>query len=139
VVAVDQDGRPALVANSLGKGKTLLCAYPLESYLAHLPSAFDKEENTYRIYRAFCEWAGVRPRFRTNQPSVEAMSLDAPDHGYVVVVNHSAKSRQVTVTAAVPLKSLQRVRPEGGQPISLHGSQWELDLEPYGAAVFEWR
>jgi len=28
----DQDGRPALVANKLGNGKTLLCAYPLEVY-----------------------------------------------------------------------------------------------------------
>jgi endo-1,4-beta-mannosidase len=139
VVAVDQDGRPALVAHRLGKGKTLLCAYPLESYLAHLPSAFDKEENTHRIYKAFCEWAGVRARFRTNQPSVEAMSLNAPDHGYVVVVNHSAKPRQLTVTAAVPLKSLQRVTANGEQPVSLHASQWELNLQPYGAAVFEWR
>ena len=31
VVAVDQDGRPALVANKLGSGKTLLSAYPIEN------------------------------------------------------------------------------------------------------------
>jgi hypothetical protein len=28
VIAVDQDGRPALVANTLDKSKTLLCAHP---------------------------------------------------------------------------------------------------------------
>ena len=139
VIAVDQNDRPALVANRLGKGKTLLCAYPLESYLGNLPAAFDKEENTYRVYQALRDWAGVQPRLRTSQPSVEAVSLDARDHGYVVVVNHSAKPQQATVTSALPSKSIQRITSDGEQPVSLHGSQWDLDLQPYGAAVFEWR
>jgi len=139
VIAVDQDGRPALVANRLGKGATLLCAYPLETYLASLPAAFDKEENTYRIYRALGEWAGVKLRFRSDQFSVEAVSLDAPDHGYLVVVNHSGKSRQATMTSALPLKSLQRLTPNGEQPVSLQGTRWKLDLQPYEAAVFEWK
>jgi hypothetical protein len=139
VIAVDQDGRPALIANRLGKGATLLCAYPLESYLANLPAAFDKEENAYRIYQAFADWGGVKPRFRTDQFSVEAVSLDAPDHGYIIVVNHSANSRQVTVTSAMPLKSIQRMTTNGDEPVSLQGSRWQLDLPPYGAAVFVWR
>ena len=139
VIAVDQDGRPALVANSLGKGRTLLCAYPLESYLAHAPSAFEEEENTYRIYQAFREAAGIKPRFHSDRPSVEVVSLDAKDHGYVVVVNHSAKPQRVTVTSASSLKSIQRATPNGEQPVSLHGSQWDLDLQPYGAAVLGWR
>jgi len=139
VIAVDQEGRPALIANRLGKGATLLCAYPLESYLSDRPAAFDKAENTYRIYQAFRDWAGIRARFRSNQPSVEATSLDAPDHGYVVVVNHSADPRQVTMTSTLPLKSIQRVGTEGEQPVSLHGSGWDLNLQPYSAAVFAWR
>jgi transposase len=139
VIAVDQAGRPALIANTLGKGKTLLCAYPLESYLAGVPSVFDQEENTHRIYQAFRDWAGVKPRFCTSQPSVEAVSLNAQDHGYVVVVNHSAMPQRVTVTSALSLKSIQRVTPNGEQPVSLHGSQWDLDLQPYGAAVLEWK
>ena len=139
VIALDQDGRPALIANRVGKGATLLCAYPLESYLANLPAAFDKEETTYRIYQAFRDWAGVKPRFRTDQFSVEAVSLDAPDHGYVVVVNHSAKPRQVTVTSALPLKSIQRMTTDGEQPVLLQGSRWKMDLQPYAAAVLAWR
>jgi hypothetical protein len=85
------------------------------------------------------DWAGVKPRFRSDQFSVEAVSLEAPDHGYVVVVNHSGKSRQATVTSALPLKSLQRVTAKGEQPVSLQGSRWGLDLPPYGAAVFAWK
>ena len=139
VIAVDQAGRPALIANTLGKGKTLLCAYPVESYLAGVPSVFDQGENTHRIYQAFRDWAGLRPRFQSDRPSVEAVSLDAKDHGYVVIVNHSANSQQATVSSTFTLRSVQQVTPKGGQPIALHGSKWELDLEPYAAAVFDWR
>jgi len=138
-IAVDQDGRPALVANRLGKGAALLCAYPLESYLANLPAAFDQDKQSFRIYQAFRDWAGIKPRFRTNQSSVEVVSLDAQDHGYVIVVNHHGKSEHVSVNSAEPLKSIRRLTPEGEQPVSVHGSQWELDLQPYGAAVFAWR
>ncbi len=139
VIAVDQDGRPALVANRLGKGKTLLCAYPVESYLASLPAAFEKAENTWRVYQAFREWAGVSPRFWTNQPSAEAVSLDAQDHGYVVVVNHSSKPQPVVVNSTLHLKSIRRIMPDGERPISLNGPQWHLDLQPYDAAVFGWK
>jgi beta-glucosidase len=139
VIAVDQEGRPALIANSLGKGKTLVCAYPLESYLASVPSVFEKTENTYRIYQAFRDWAGVKPRFHTDQPSVEAVSLNAQKRGYVVIVNHSSRLQRVTVDSSFSLKSVQEVTPSGERPISLHGSQWDLDLQPYEAAVLHWR
>jgi hypothetical protein len=138
-IAVDQDGRPALVANRLGKGATLLCAYPLETYLANVPAAFDKEENSYRVYQAFRDWAGIKSRFRSDQPSVEAVSLDARDHGYVIVVNHRGKSEHVSVISAEPLKSIWRLTPDGEQPVSFQGSQWEVDLQPYDAAVFGWK
>jgi hypothetical protein len=75
VVAVDQDGRPALVANKIGSDHTLLSAYPIESYLANSPAVFDRPESSYRIYQAFREWSGVTPRFFTDQPSVEALSF----------------------------------------------------------------
>ena len=138
VIAVDQDSRPALVTNRLGKGRTLLCAYPLEAYLASLPSAFDKAENTCRIYQAFRDWAGVQARFVSNQQSVEVVSLNAPDHGYVVAVNHSAKTQPATVTSTPSVKSVRLITPNGTQPTSLSGSKWQLNLQPYGAAVFEW-
>ncbi len=54
VIAIDQDGHPGLVTNTLGSGKTLLCAYPGESYLAaaQLPP-LKKAENSHRIYQTF--------------------------------------------------------------------------------------
>ena len=139
IIAVDQDGRPALVANALGSGKTLLSAYPIEAYLAAVPSVFEKPESTHRIYQAFREWTGHRSLVSTDQPAVEAGSLNAEHRGYVFVVNHSADSQRVTVTTTLPVHSLARITPEGAKPVRLEGSTWKMDLEAHSAVVLEWK
>ena len=139
VIAVDQDGRPALVANALGQGKTLLCAYPLESYLAAVPGAFDKPETTFLILKAFADWAGVRPAFRSDQPSVEVRALNGNGRGYAVLANHSPQAQRVTIVTTLPLKSLHQLAPAGTSSIQLRGSSWTMELQPYGGAVLEWQ
>ena len=108
VIAMDQDGRPALVANTLGKGKTLLCAYPLESGLAVRPGVFEAPEETWRLYRALRQWAGVTPRFETDHPSVEVGALTGPGRGYAVLASHSPEVQTVTVTTSLPVKSIRQ-------------------------------
>jgi hypothetical protein len=139
VIATDQDGQPALVANTLGKGKTLLSAYPLESYLAVVPSVFDKPERTHAIYQAFMEWTGLKPLFHTDQPSVEATALKAGQSGYVVVVNHGAEAHEVTVTSSAPIRSLRLITPQGPQAIQASGLTWKMSLAAHDAAVVEWK
>ena len=139
VIAVDQDGRPALVANTLGSGKTLLSAYPIEAYLAAMPSAFEKPENSHRIYQAFREWTGYKSQFFTDHPSVEVGALNADHGGYVIVVNHSAEVQRVTVQATVPVHSLKRVTAEGKDEVRLEGSGWKMDLEAHEAVILEWK
>ncbi len=139
VIAVDQDGRPALVANSVGSGKTLLSAYPLENYLAGVPAVFDKPENTYTVYRAFQEWSGVKPLFHSDQLSVEVAALSGKERGYAVVTNHGAGSQTVTITAAASLHSVSRITPEGPTQMKISGSTFKVDLGAYEGAVFEWK
>lgn len=139
VVAVDQDGRPALVTNTVGSGKTLLCAYPLESYLAGKPSAFEAGEDTHRVYRAFRDWAGVKPQFQTDQPSVEVMALTGADHGFAIIVNHSPEAKRARITAVRPLKTARRITPQSPQPIELQGQGWVMELQAYACAVVEWK
>jgi endo-1,4-beta-mannosidase len=139
VIAVDQDGRPALVANTLGSGKTLLSAYPIEAYLAAVPSVFEKPEGTYRIYEAFREWTGVKPLFHTDQPSVEVSGLNADHRGYAVLVNHSAQRYPLTVFTTLPVRALSRITLEGSQPLRLDGSSWKMDIEPYETVIVEWK
>jgi hypothetical protein len=138
IIAVDQDGRPALVANTLGSGKTLLCAYPIEAYLANVPSVFEKPEDTYRVYEAFRDWTGVKLMFRTNRPSVEVTALSGDRRGYAIVVNHSAAPQKVTVFASIPIRSLEKLTPDGTATVVFNGSSWKTELDPYEAEVVQW-
>ena len=139
IIAVDQDNRPALVANTVGSGNTLLSAYPLENYLANLPAAFDKPENTYRIYEAFREWSGLKPLFRSDQPSVEVCALSGGSHGYVVITNHESAPETVTITAAGILHSVARITSQGLAQIQVSGSDFKIDIGAYEGAVLEWK
>ena len=139
VIAVDQDGRPALIAHQLGRGKTLVSAYPIESYLAATPSVFESPETTHRLYEAFREWTGVRPVVRSDQPSVEASALIGDHLSYVVLVNHSATAKKVTLATDRPIHSLRQITPEGPRDLPLTESAWKMNMDPYATAVVEWR
>jgi len=139
VIAVDQDGRPALVAHSLGKGKALLSAYPIETYLANQPAAFEGRDATHRIYQALRDWAGVKPMVWTDDPSVESAALNAKDHGYLIVVNHSAQSRRVSIQTSLPVHTLSRVTANGKEAVPQQQSGWSVKLDPYDGAVLDWK
>jgi endo-1,4-beta-mannosidase len=138
VIAVDQDDRPSLVVHSFGKGKTLLSAYPLETYLAVLPSAFELSENTHRIYHGLVEWAGVTPFFSTDVAGVEVAGLIGEGRGYAVLANHQPEKCQVTVTSRNSITALQRIAPDGKHPIALKNNRWQMEIPAYDGAVMEW-
>ena len=136
---MDQDGRPALVAHALGKGRTLLSAYPIEAWLGNQPMAFENHETTYRLYRALREWGGLRPFVSTDQPSVEASALRGPGHGYFVLANHSGEPRLARVTTTLPVQALRQLA--AGDPVAVprDADGWRINLAPYGGAILEWR
>ena len=111
----------------------------MENYLANLPAAFDKPENTYRIYQAFREWSGVKPLFHSNQPSVEVCALSGGTHGYVVVTNHGSAPQNVTITATSPLHSVTRITPQGAMQLQIAGATFKVDMGAYEGEVFEWK
>jgi beta-galactosidase len=139
IIAVDQDGHPALVINSLGAGKTLLCAYPIEHYLANVPAVFDQPENTNKLYEAFRKWIGVEPAFRADHPEIELSSLQGDRRGYLVAVNHSDHPQDVTILSTVAVHFYAVINPEGSQTLPLEGGNTKLHLGPYEAAVLEWK
>lgn len=139
VIAVDQDGHPALVINSIGSGKTLLCAYPIEHYLASVPAAFDEPENTKNLYEAFREWTGVKPAFWSDRSEVEVSSLRGDHRGYLVVVNHSANPQDPSILSTVPIHSYSSINPDGSKPLPLEGANPKVHLGPYEATVLEWK
>lgn len=139
VIAVDQDGRPTLVTNTVGAGKTLLSAYPIEHYLAGVPAVFDQPEITHRIYDAFREWTGIKPAFRSDQPEVEVSALTAGNRGYIVVVNHSAQPHDPTIFVNVPVTSFSLIAPDGVKSVEFRDSKAKLHLNAFEGAILEWK
>ena len=138
VIAMDQDGRPALIVHSFGKGKTLLSAYPLETYLAMMSSVFERSENTHQIYRGLMQLADFTPLFSTDVPGVEVTGLMGEGRGYVVLVNHEPEKRAVIVTSRNQLKTVQQIDPNAKQALTLNGNQWQMEIPEYGGAIVEW-
>jgi beta-galactosidase len=139
VIAVDGSGRPALVAHVCGRGKTLLSAYPLESYLSVQPAAFEGAENTHLLYRALAEWAGIRPLFCTDVPGVEVSALAGPERGYAILANHQPVPVQVAVRSSLAMKEVHQVAAQGGQPLLLDGSGWRMEIPAHDGAIVEWK
>lgn len=139
VIAVDQNGNPVLVINSIGSGKTLLCAYPIEHYLANVPAAFDHPDNTPKLYEAFREWTGVKPAFRSDHAEVEVSSLKGEGRGYLVVVNHSDQAQDASILTTLPVRSYAVIGPEGSKPLASEGTNAKVHLGAYEAVVLEWK
>jgi hypothetical protein len=137
-VALDGAGRPALVANSYGKGKTLLSAYLLESYLSVQPAVFESPESTHLLYRALAEWAGIKPMFSTTDPVVEVAGLAAGRRGYAVLANHSPELKKITVISSLALRQVNQLTAQGLQPMLLHYCAWRMDIPAYDGAIVEW-
>ncbi len=139
VIAVDDKQRPALVAHRLGKGWTLLSAYPLEAWLGSQPEAFENHDTAYRLYRALREWSGARPRVSTDQPSAEVSVLNGPGRGYFVLANHSDEALKTRLTSSLPVRDLKQLDATGSRPVLGDKDGWTVELPPYGGAIIEWR
>ncbi len=138
IIATDQDGRPALVAHSLGKGKTLVCAFPLETYLAELPYAFERPEETHKIYQGLMQWADLTPLFAADVPGVEVAGLSGSERGYAIIANHQPENYLVTITSRSSLTSIAVVEADGKRPVALDGKKCQMEIPGYGGAVIEW-
>ena len=138
VIAIDQAGRPALVANQYGRGKTLLCTYPIESYLAQTPAAFEGQQNAYKIYQAFRQWADLEALFTTDNPMVEVSALVGEKRGYAIFANHGEPAADVKVTSRLPLKSVRQITPSGMMEKKIDPMGCTILLEGFSGAVVEW-
>ena len=68
IVAVDGEGRPALLRRSSAPVSTVLCTYPLEHMAARTPRV--NPEDTWRLYSALAQIAGVSRPVRVDDPRV---------------------------------------------------------------------
>jgi endo-1,4-beta-mannosidase len=85
VVAVDGNGRPALLRHRVGNGAAVLCTYPLEHMAAQ--TSWVNPESTWRVYSALATTAGVARPVRVHDPRVLVGLLSAPEQDTVIFLN----------------------------------------------------
>jgi endo-1,4-beta-mannosidase len=113
-LAVDDGGRPALVAHALGAGQVVFSPYPLERYLADLPDGSARD--AHRLYRLLADEAGVEPEYPTRHPDVTARVLRG-DGEDVVIVQHRGWRAEVDDAVEIPRDAAlvyDRGNPRGG-------------------------
>ncbi|MDA8296372.1 MAG: cellulase family glycosylhydrolase [Actinomycetota bacterium] len=93
VIARDGHGRPALVSKAIGDGSTLLCTYPIEHFAAMTPGA--NPEDTWRLYSALAEFAGVARPVRVADPRVLVSQILAGEQEVTIAANWSPDPLEV--------------------------------------------
>jgi hypothetical protein len=139
VLAVDEHEQPVLVSYEVGKGRTLLSAFPLESFVGHQPMGLEGDVAIKRLFRALRQWANLTPAVSSDKSPVEAAALIGRRRGYFVLVNHSASSEQATVLPGFPVQEMRRIDTDPDTPMRRDADGWHLQLPGYTGAVLEWR
>ena len=137
VIAIDQDGNPAFVTFETGQGRTALCAYPIEMMLGVTPNALEEDTHYWKLYRALKTWAGVRSPYAVTAPQVEVGLLSGSQRDYVVLVNHSASTKEGRVAVTGSALKVEQLTPDGRKSVSLQATGWEYHLEGFSGTVFE--
>jgi endo-1,4-beta-mannosidase len=94
VLAVDGEGRPALLVRRVGAGSIVLCTYPIEHLAATTPGV--NPDTTRDLYDALADFAGVERAVTVDDPRV---AVDVLVHGdgtrYVWLVSQADEALTV--------------------------------------------
>jgi endo-1,4-beta-mannosidase len=127
VVAVDGEGRPAILRRRIGDGWMVLGTYPLEHFAAVTP--FVNPEPTSRIFGALAVVAGVRRDITVADPRV-----------IVGEMTHDDGRRFIWLVSQSPEELLAQPVVPAGRLMTLDGeSAPSVALDPYGVVVLELR
>jgi hypothetical protein len=121
ILAVDNNGRPALLRNRAGDGWMVLCTYPLEHMAAARPDA--NPEPTWELYSALAEEAGVERPVRVEDARVTVGPIEVAGETAFLAVNISPE--EVDAKLVAPAASLYRASSAGREPVDV------LRLGPY--------
>jgi endo-1,4-beta-mannosidase len=125
VVAVDGHDRPVLVERAAGRGRLVLCTYPLEQLAA--ASARVNPEPTWRIYDALATVAALDRPVTVEDPRVMAAELRHADgRSFVWLISQSDTEVTVKPTVKGRLADLHT-----GLPAD------EVTLDAYGVRVLQ--
>lgn len=125
VLAVDHQGRPALLRNRVGDGWMVLSTYPLEHMAASRPAA--NPEATWQLYSALADLAGVARPVRVDDPKIIVGALNVGERDAYFAMNVSPEVVDATVRA--PGKSVYLASsPSHEQVGTLHLPPYQVEL-----------
>lgn len=134
VVAQFEDGRPAAVMSTYGKGKTLM----LGSYISAAYQTAPTPE-VERFYAGLLRWAGVAFPVETSDQNLEVRYLESGGDVLAFVFNHGGKASGATVTLRLPPGSYAAMDIVAGQPVALaqdgRDVRWNAKLAPSDVQV----
>jgi len=135
VLAVDEDGRPALTIHSVGRGKAFFCSRSLE-WLLTSGAEVHRWSPAHRLYRALRSEAGIVPPFDTSQPALNFSVLERGNGAELLVaINHGDAPLEEEVRCRRPLSRVVDV--ESGEQLEIQEGTFRLSLEPWGVQVLE--
>jgi len=137
ILAVDQDGQPAILLHEYGRGKLIACAYPLELLLGKHYAAFESPRPEAVFYRALKQAAGIAPLCETDRPAVECGVLQGKHRAVVILVNHSAETQTGRATFHAEIKNLSLLTVDGKSPIPHTAKTWDFTLPPFSGSIME--
>jgi hypothetical protein len=130
LLAVDDQGRPALLRHRTGAGWMVLCTYPIEHMAASRPQA--NPEPTWQLYSALADEAGVSRPVRTDDPRNIVGPITVGGETAFVVLNISPEdydAKLLAPGAGSPGAGLYRAPSrEGGAIDTLHLAPYEALL-----------
>jgi endo-1,4-beta-mannosidase len=132
VIAVDAQGRPALLRRQAGRGSLILCTYPLE-YMAAAAGRVNPDA-TVALYGALATHAGIRRPVCVDDPEVACDLLVHRDGTrFAVIASHADEELTVKPSLSAPG---DQAPPLG---LTVLGETEILDrvtLPPFGVQVF---
>lgn len=134
VVAEFEDGTPAAVMSTYGKGRTLM----LGSYLAAAYQSTPTPE-AGRFFGALLDWAGVTPPIEVSGSAIEARHLESGSSALLYLFNHGAAPARSEVRLRRPAGEYTATDVIEGQPVALtrtpDGVSIGVALDPSGVQV----
>ena len=135
VIAVDNDYRPALLMNKIGKGRVIFSTYPLEYYVATSKNG-SQSQPLHILYGAICAAKGIDPPLKMNNINVEMGILkNDSDSLHAYLVNHSWNEEKVTIRAKSKIKGIQKTLSK--EDIILVENSFEISLAPKNVELLE--
>jgi len=133
VLAVGEDGRPALTVHSVGRGKAFLCPRSLE-WLLTSSAEVHRWSAAHRLYRTLRSEAGIVPPFESAQPLLSLSVLESEDEEQLLVaINHGDVPLEARIRSQRSFCGIVDV--ESGEELEVAERAFRLSLKPWGVRV----